>query len=467
MSITSEIGKIASGNALARRDRNRVRRSGLTHRPHTGAQSEVRRKAGQERVKAAIGAGAAPKVLRVPITNTFDYSDYSAVIAVGSERNTVNVILDTGSSSLGCDPSVYSGQGDSNLSPTTFVQIVTYGTGGWAGPVVNTTVNLGGLTLDGCPVAIADVQEKGNFQGVTGILGLAYYLLNDDYDFKKYLISKNAEASYPWTLGTGSWQTEYTKLQSIVQNESLPPGTLTPYFDQLERQGVVANKFAFNVKRSWVSLGSADWKTDPINQGVFVIGGGQEQTDLYQAGSTFLNVAVLADVYYNTNLKSVWVGSQQPVVAAPLQAQYRDQSYSISIIDSGTSDLSLAKDVYEAVLAGLGQTNPEFLKLVQAAQKSFAEEGNGIPSSSLNLAAWPIVYFTFTGVSGDDVELAVAPATYWQVDFPKKGEAVFQISGPLDSINQSILGLPLLNNYYTVFDRSLDSKGVVSFAPIA
>ena len=31
---------------------------------------------------------------------------------------------------------------------------------------------------------------------------------------------------------------------------------------------------------------------------------------------------------------------------------------------------------------------------------------------------------------------------------------------------QSILGLPLLNNYFTVFDRSLDSYGSIRFAPI-
>jgi len=36
----------------------------------------------------------------------------------------------------------------------------------------------------------------------------------------------------------------------------------------------------------------------------------------------------------------------------------------------------------------------------------------------------------------------------------------------LGEAHQSILGLPLLNNYYTVFDRSAHSHGVVRFAPI-
>ena len=29
---------------------------------------------------------------------------------------------------------------------------------------------------------------------------------------------------------------------------------------------------------------------------------------------------------------------------------------------------------------------------------------------------------------------------------------------------QSILGLPLMNNYYTVFDRSQDAYGIILFA---
>jgi hypothetical protein len=34
------------------------------------------------------------------------------------------------------------------------------------------------------------------------------------------------------------------------------------------------------------------------------------------------------------------------------------------------------------------------------------------------------------------------------------GQASFKVTGPLSEANQSNLGLRLLNNYYTVFDRS-------------
>ena len=95
-----------------------------------------------------------------------------------------------------------------------------------------------------------------------------------------------------------------------------------------------------------------------------------------------------------------------------------------------------------------------------------ANTRDGVSAASLNLAQWPNIYFTLEGENGRDVKLACTPQTYWQTDFPAAGQAVFQISGPLDQANQSILGLPLMNNYYTVFDRTQDVNGVIRFAKI-
>ena len=40
-------------------------------------------------------------------------------------------------------------------------------------------------------------------------------------------------------------------------------------------------------------------------------------------------------------------------------------------------------------------------------------------------------------------------------------------AGPSNPVHQSVLGLPLLNNYYTVFDRSGKAgRGVIKFAAI-
>jgi hypothetical protein len=396
-------------------------------------------------------------------------NDYSAQIAIGAKGAVANVILDTGSSTLAVEPAVYSGAGDTDLNPTTLMQLVTYGTGGWAGPVVNTTLTFGvganQIVLPNCPIAITSVQEKGNFQGVTGIMGLAYNGLNNAFDFKTYLVKRGKTSTYPWPFGK-AWQTFLSGFRTLLQQAGATGVDVKPYFDQVEEAGVVANKFAFYTLRSWVSMrrGStvAAVTADPLNKGYFILGGGEEQADLFTPG-TFVTVKVLHDLYYNTNLKSVRVDGGAPHTAAPLQPQYQSTAISNSIVDSGTSDLSLAGDVYQAILQGLEQRNPAFAQAIQTA----ASTRSGVSAASLNLAQWPNIFFTLEGDSGQDVELSCTPQTYWQTDFPAAGQAVFQISGPLDQANQSILGLPLMNNYYTVFDRTQDVNGVIRFAKIS
>jgi hypothetical protein len=457
------VSKIARLASVAARSR-KVKRS---KRLEISA-SERHRRAGIARLAAAPGPA---RILRIPITNVLDGSDYSARLYVGSTKAAVDVILDTGSSTLAVDPSVYDGRNDKNLKTTTYGQLVLYGTGGWAGPVVDTSLSFGdpksSVTLGSAPVAIAAVQQPGNFEGVKGIMGLAYNGLNAAYDFKSYFAKlKKPQTTYPWPFPGKNFKTFSVSFNDLIKTNKVPEPDITPYFDELEDNHVVANKFAFYTLRSWVSMraGSEQAVTaDPLNQGFFILGGGEEQTDLYQG--SFVNVDVLDDLYYNTNLKSVQVDGCAAVAAAPLQSQYRDFMISNSIIDSGTSDLSLAGDVYQAILNSLSQLNPTFRQAITE-YSSAATRQQGIPASSLKLAAWPNIYFTLSGENGEDVRLTCSPQTYWQMDFPRAGQAAFQISGPLDPANQSILGLPLMNNYYTVFDRSLDSKGVVRFAPI-
>jgi hypothetical protein len=298
-------------------------------------------------------------------------------------------------------------------------------------------------------------------------MGLAYNGLNAAYDFKSYFAKLGKpQTTYPWPFPGKNFKTFSVSFNDLIKTNNVPEPDITPYFDELEDNKVVANKFAFYTLRSWVSMRAGSEQAvaaDPLNQGVFVLGGGEEQTDLYQG--TFVNVGVLDDLYYNTNLKSVQVAGCAAVAAAPLQPQYKNFLISNSIVDSGTSDLSLAADVYQAILKGLKQLNPAFAQAI-ADYAAAAKQEQGLPAAKLNLKQWPNIHFTLTGENGEDVQLTCSPQTYWQMDFPNPGQAAFQINGPLDHANQSILGLPLMNNYYTVFDRSLDSQGVIRFAPI-
>ena len=153
------------------------------------------------------------------------------------------------------------------------------------------------------------------------------------------------------------------------------------------------------------------------------------------------------------------VGNAAPVQAAPLPPVQAKSLVSNSIVDSGTNSLVLAPDVYQAVISGLGSAG--FAALVNEATSNGA-----VPQSSLNLSNWPGIRFIMQGADGSDVTLTCAPTTYWQTNAPRAGDAVFQINNG-GNFPMSILGLPLFNNYYTVFDRTQNPYGTISFAPIA
>jgi hypothetical protein len=107
------------------------------------------------------------KTVRIPITNVFGGGDYTAQIPIGSQNTVVNVIMDTGSSTLAVKQGTHKPKSDKNLTPTAYAQDVTYGTGGWAGPVVQTTLTMGvpgnTVTLTKSPIAVAADQQPHNF----------------------------------------------------------------------------------------------------------------------------------------------------------------------------------------------------------------------------------------------------------------------------------------------------------------
>ena len=401
-------------------------------------------------------------VIRIPINNVKGGGDYTGEIRVGSQGAVANVILDTGSSTLAVIPRVYKVAEDKNVTLTSFAQLVTYGTGGWSGPVLQTTLSMGSggnqASVD-TYIAIADEQLPHNLGPADGILGLAFNSLNAAYDLTAYLTSHNVNppVTYPWLFPV---RTSAAALQQVEQFLArLTEIDLTPYFTALETANVTRNIFAFYTLRSTPNMASGNPATDPLNNGIFVLGGGLDQTDLYTGAP--LNVAVLNDLYYNTNLKAVQVGNAAPVGVNPLPASQAKSLGSNSIVDSGTNSLVLAQDVYDAVISGLGSLSANFATLVREATSNGA-----VPQSNLNLRNWPDIKFVMQGADGSDVTLICAPATYWQTDAYQAGYAAFQINNG-GNFPLSILGLPLFNNYYTVFDRTQNPYGTINFAPIA
>ncbi|MPY23390.1 hypothetical protein [Shewanella sp. YLB-07] len=164
-----------------------------------------------------------PRTLKVPITNVYAMGGYCAQLRIGANKEPVNLILDTGSSTLVVSSSDYVEEDDSALIATSFAQEVLYGAGGWDGPVIHTLVGiredaidydlsngyqLESLTssnqpivLDKCPIAIvSSIAQEGTFLDADGILGLAYHQLNKSYDLKGYFEQYNITPAltYPW-----------------------------------------------------------------------------------------------------------------------------------------------------------------------------------------------------------------------------------------------------------------------------
>lgn len=373
-------------------------------------------------------------VVRVPITNIYMGGDYTCRVLVGPTGTPLNVILDTGSSALALDGHKYQPQLSSGDQVTNLAQADSYGEGsGWAGAVITTTVAIGDsashVDVAGVNAAVTYEQTANMFRGADGILGLAYAPLDGAYQ-----------------LPEPTWPKRY----SMAQVMGGTPMDILPFFAQLSDEGVAADKFSLYTKRSFTRA-SNNPAADPQNQGYLIIGGGEESKDLYSG--PFQNAKVLSDRWYNTNLEAIRVGDADPVY---VRARPVFGKPSNSIVDSGTNSLALGPQLLNAVVDRFTPAQRALLL------RSITEQWL-ISGSELNLASWPDLTFVLQGDTAD-VSLRVSPSDYWQLDSPQPGAAMAAISLGEDGF--AILGLPLMNGYFTVFDGSADNgRGAIRFAP--
>ncbi len=374
-----------------------------------------------------------PQIARIPITNVYMDGDYTAAILVGPDQKPMNVILDTGSSALAIDATKYKPTLTDGETSTDLAQTDSYGDGSsWTGAVLNTPVTVGAagaqVTLPGANVAVAYQCSTTMFRQADGILGLAYAPLDDAFAMPKDT----------WTTQYASADVRQGKAQDIQ-----------PYLTQLTGADVVADKIAFLTRRSFVHEGGGG-ADDPLNQGWMILGGGEESTDLYTG--EFQVVTVLSDAWYCTNLKSITVGDSAPITARLAGPKGMPSN---SIIDSGTNSLNLGPQLLTALLA-------KFTPAQRALLHTSIHEGQPVPMSQLDLATWPTITFVLQGDAGD-VSLQVAPGDYWQVNTGAVGQAMAAITPGQAGL--AILGLPLMNGYFTIFDGEADNgRGVVKFA---
>ena len=401
-----------------------------------------------------------PPVLRIPITNVYAEGDYTAQIKIGSAGRPANVLLDTGSSTLAINSAAYDLTSDSSMKPTQYAQDIVYDTGSWTGPVVTTdiAVSSGGQTLSiNTYLAVTADYEPGNFGNADGVIGLAFNDLNQAYDLSSYLTEINLSETYPWPFKIQGSRVAIKQFQKFLNR--LPKNDLTPYFSAMTQQNndISRSIFAFYTHRSSISMGVGDPPSDPLNKGLFILGGGPGETDLYSGD--FVDVEVVHDMWYNTNLLGIQVGGGTPTDAKQLDMQHAKTNVSNSIIDSGAAAIMLAPDVYDAIMSSLRNISQAMYDTAQEAQE------HAVDAARVERYNWPDITFLLADKNNQPVPLTCPATSYWQRDTPKAGQAIFQIFN--SNGVQSILGLPLLNNYYTVFDREDDPYGRVRFAKIS
>lgn len=377
----------------------------------------------------------------IELETTLAYAQgaYTVAAAFGSEGDTAQLVLDTGSSTLAVTPRAYQPERDRARQPTPWVQEIRYGGGAWSGPVLRSRLAFGhgrhARAIDDALFALIET-ETSFLRDADGFWGLAYAGLDP-----AHAASAAQDAPRTW---------------------------LTPAFTALEEEGVVANRFALSVGRAVAHAreGAAtahQRAADPLNCGTLVLGGGSEQQHLYRGG--FQDVRILHDLYYNANLRWLRVGDGDPIPVPPLAPGDAATHYSNALLDSGSSFLVFEAGTWQALLASLGRRNPNFPGLIEKARHALAA-GAGLPEGDVDPRHWPDLHLGLEAPDGRDSVLRIPASHYWPGNALRTGQRLCLLMGQLPHFpRQSILGLPLFAGRYAVFDRSAGGGlGVIRFA---
>ena len=401
----------------------------------------------------------------LPINLAKGVGGYTITLCVGSERTPVDLILDSGSSTLAIGDHVYDPNTDQNIKTTTLAQDVMYGQGGWAGAVLHTDVHLGAQDnwhLKDAPIAHIENQPNHDFRFADGIWGLAYHHLNRAYDVTEELQSMGAESTHPWPYQLDNTTDALKSFRKHLR--TFPEQDITPLFTAFEEAGVTPNQFTLETHRSVEYVPRSDMSLEDIaaerhNQGHFIIG------DHPTADAQTLKV--LHDAYYNVNLQSVRVGQGAPIAVPPLDEAHRHNFFTNAIIDSGSSFIMLQAQVYAAVMDCLQQINPDFLTTIQAFQSQY-QDGKSFNTDALDLSEWPTLFFEFDGPNDQVARVKCEPNQYWQQHAKEPDNWIFMLLKQIPKWpDQSLMGLPLMNGYACQFDRSAAAEGLIHFSPIS
>lgn len=410
----------------------------------------------------------------IPISMAYAEGGYTAAVAIGSPEVRVNLLLDTGSSALAVRQSCYHPERDQQVQLSADIQLMSYGAGGWAGSLVSTQVAVGHSSdqqlAAKTELAVIVDEPSHNFYQADGIWGLAYAELDSVYQAEQFLQQHQVSPalSWPWPEQVLSCSSPLSTLRQQLQ--SCPRRTVQPLFGALQQQNALKNSFALLTRRAVyrhngsTATSEAD-RLDPLNKGLLVLGNAELCTHLYEG--PLQSISLVHDKYYNTELLRIQLEGFAAFNVPALAEQDLAAYGSNSIFDSGSSFLILETSCYQYLMQSFTLCSPLFGEQISMALDA-RNNMQGLPMEQLQLSDWPDILLTLKG--GDchqpDVILTVKSSQYWQLNAPVQGQAMFLLASQLAGwASQSILGLPVMNNKYCIFDRAADNgMGVIKVA---
>jgi len=279
--------------------------------------------------------------------------NYSTKIEINGQ--TLMVVLDTGSAPLGVptDPYVqlkptnpygnplptYKPAEDRCFKTTEYLTYIKYDTGSWGGSNVTSKLEIGSKKLDFMQFGAGYFDpntESPLYQG--GILGLAF----TDNNNTRINFNKKSYPPTPEMLTQQFWDEQSEKPQTVYP-------TFMDYYGQ--KYTIYSQKFAFYVKRIVVSsYDEEEAKKDLTNYGKFILGGGEELTNLYEGDLSVMQVIKTPpnSLSKNKNDQYVWYTIQLN------NFKIEDNSILVpdnifTIIDSGTTVLTFPNYFFEHV----------------------------------------------------------------------------------------------------------------------
>ena len=385
--------------------------------------------------------------------------NYSTEIEINGQP--LIVILDSGSSTLGVptDPYIklkpkdiygdplptYKPAKDKCFKTTDYLTYAEYNVGSWGGSNLISKIKVGNKKLDfmqfGAGYFIPN-SESQLYQG--GIMGLAFTAANSNrIDFEK--------TSYPPTkemLTQEFWDEESKKPKTIYS-------TFMDYYGQ--KYGIYSQKFALWNQRCIVSslTNKKEAEQNQSNYGIFILGGGEQFTDLYQGELSTIPVIktplkIIGFYYYTIQLSSFQINSQN----INIPKEY------FSIIDSGTTKLIFPEFFYDQIkniftsikipLNCNGTGNFWDKYTFEYIKKS------PVNKEDVCLKYWPILEFPLIDKNGNKKIFKISPNNYWNIN---DGKYFFLMNfyGP-----NIIVGHPFLCENYCVCDYG---QKLVKIAP--